>query len=132
MLNYYRVFILAISVQFWSINLHAQETGQNSEADSLQRILLRDSLQISDSLITQVLALRHNYFIAAEQIRSNESLDASQQNNQAQALRTQTTNSLKALLSDELYERYTQMITRRMRSRNPANNNMPLAEGTGN
>lgn len=128
----YRSFLFCICVLFTTNNLNAQGTSETANTDSIQRILMRDSLQMSDGLINEVLAIRHNYFISAEQIRSNGNLNPEQQNNQIQTLRAQTTSGLKALLGTELYERYSEMIERRMRLRNPALNSKPLAEGSNN
>jgi len=128
----HRSFLFSISVLFLSYSLNAQGATETANTDSIQRILMRDSLQMGDGLINEVLATKRNYFISVDQIRSNGSLNPEQQNSQIQTLRAQTTTNLRALLGNELYERYSAMIERRMKLKNPAFNKKPLAEGIGN
>ncbi|MEO7982655.1 MAG: hypothetical protein ABI688_01110 [Bacteroidota bacterium] len=132
MQTYLRLFVCCVITLFFSGDLDAQGSSTTVQADSIQRIMMRDSLQISDSLITEVLVIKHNYFTQTEQIRSNVNLTTSQQNSEMATLRTQTTNNLKSLLGNEIYERYTQMIARRMRPGSLGVERRPLAEGTGN
>jgi len=98
-----------------SISCFGQESSTSSQLDSIQKKLMRDSLQMSDSVIIEFLNAKNEYLISVRQIRLNGALNRRQQNDQIQNLRFQTNNALRVMLGNEIYDRYIQMITRRMR-----------------
>jgi exopolysaccharide biosynthesis protein len=87
------------------------------QADSLQRRMLRDSLQMSDTTITLLYALRDRYLKKAAAVRSDTSLSAEKQNAINDALKSNTNASIRVMLGDGLYDRYTLMIRRRLDKR---------------
>lgn len=113
--------ILAISHTF-TANGQAIKTSEYNRIDSAQKIMMRDSLQISDSLITKIFALRDNYFQKVNQVRLNNQLSEQQQNNEAQIIRKQNIESIKDLLGSDVYVKYVQLIKNRMQKSNVTGN----------
>lgn len=101
--------------------------GQESSADSLQRILMRDSLNVSDAIITQVFAVRDSFNTASAALAFNASLTEAQKESSLSALITQTNNSIKTALGNAAYQHYKEMITRRMKARPRLSGMAPLA-----
>ena len=79
-------------------------------ADSIQRILLQDSLGLSDAITAQVLTTRHNYDSLAGRLGQNASLNATQRRQQLQALRSQTIETIRQLMGAVIYDRYMRLI----------------------
>lgn len=98
--------------------LHAQQ----QPIDSTQRSLMKNSLQISDTIITQVLKFRESYFIATVKIRSDSSMNAVQMRNALRVQRKETNNGIKFLMGAAKFEEYLKMIRNRMKIRNAAGN----------
>src|SRR5262245_45340624 len=109
--------IIAIAILFlFSSQLRAQQPA----VDSMQKVLMRDSLSLNDSIIEKVILSRVNYLKNAEEVRLNQGLTTDQQNAAISALREQTNENIRALLGEEKFQRYMQLIRNRMRKRNPA------------
>jgi hypothetical protein len=84
---------------------------QRQHVDSLQRILMRDSLSLTDQVITQVLEARHNFDSVSRLIYQNApNTSTSQQGIQVQALRRQTTEAIKELMGASAYDHYVRLI----------------------
>ncbi|HEX7845860.1 MAG TPA: hypothetical protein VF476_08690 [Chitinophagaceae bacterium] len=130
-MNYYKIFLTMACCLFSLSLLHAQPSEQAS-ADSMQRIIMKDSLGVSDSIITKVFNLRNNYLLSSAQIDAN-TIFTQQEKNEAKRLLIQETNTaVKNALGEVAYEHYTEMIRRRMRERPGQHNTKPLASGGNN
>ena len=125
MKKHFSYCILSYLILFGANRTDAQEPT-NSTVDSIQRIIMRDSLQISDSLITMVFGIRNNYLQQSQVIRNSSSLSDTAKNSAVRTLGMQTNQSIKSLLGDETFSRYEAIINYRMRQR--MNNRRPLAD----
>ena len=118
-----------------SQNSKAQNTPEELQAkqsaDSLQRIKMKDSLQISDEAITQIFAIRDSMVQKINVVRSNSTLSSEEQDLQVSSIRNDTNESIKAILGDEKYLQYLDMIRNSLRQRNKINE-LPLAGETIN
>jgi hypothetical protein len=122
------VFVLAM-IDPGNAKSQSIKSPEQIEADSLQRILISDSLQIDDSIITKLFYIRDNYLQQVIQIRLDSTLSDLQTDNAISLIRTQTNDRIKELLGEEIYEKYTQMILMRMRKKSIVGS--PLASDSG-
>lgn len=83
---------------------------QKQKADSIQRKLMKDSLNLSDQVITQVFTTRDNYSIQADQIHANQTLSPGEKSAALAALRLDTNNAIKELMGETAFQKYTEMI----------------------
>jgi len=96
-------------------SLHAQQRTM----DSTHRKLMMDSLRVRDTVINEIFNLREAYLRKTVRIRTDSSMNQSQQRNALALIRRQTNFEIKLLLGDAKFEKYVQMIRSRMRTRNP-------------
>jgi|SRR5882724_4882257 len=101
-------------------------------ADSLQRTMMKDSLDASDSAITSVFSIRNNFLLRSDQITMDSTLNDAQKNSAMQLLATQTNEGIKNALGNTAYEHYTDMIRRRMTNRPNGSGQQPLASPNRN
>ncbi|HEV8283662.1 MAG TPA: hypothetical protein VGQ09_05090 [Chitinophagaceae bacterium] len=106
----------------------SQQLTEKQQADDGQRKLMKDSLRISDQAVTQIFSIRQSYFLKSETIRADSSISLQEKQIQLQKLRDDTNNGIKRVLGDALFEKYTQMILRRMNS-HYGTTKQPLASG---
>src|SRR5215216_3818468 len=99
-------------------------------ADSLQRIIMKDSLGITDEQVTQVFTVRDTLLQKTKLIRSNASLTVEQQNGLVTDIRNQANNNIQAILGQTAYQHYLDMILRKLAFRNTGTD--PLAGATEN
>lgn len=90
--------------------LHAQQS-----IDSVQKVLMHDSLGLCDNLIAKVVELRQGYFQKAIALRSDTSLNDEQRQAGIKLLRSQTNSGIKILLGEQVFEKYKQMIHDRIK-----------------
>lgn len=81
----------------------------------MQRLLLMDSLKMSDETITQLFAIRDSFFRQSNAIYADGTLSDSAQQNQIRTLREQTVVAIKNLLGDLVYKQYMDLIESRMK-----------------
>ncbi|MFI5128414.1 MAG: hypothetical protein ACHQFX_00420 [Chitinophagales bacterium] len=110
-----KTVILNVALFFLSASCFSQGSTLSNQLDSVQKKMMRDSLQLSDSVIAEFLTEKNDYNAAVRDVRLNSTLTRVQQSDQVQALRIQANSRLKTILGTEVYERYVQMITRKMR-----------------
>lgn len=112
-MNHLRLIAVAVLSLAFSLNARSQSSAdaQRQHADSVQRILMHDSLGLSTSVINQVLAARDSSLAQATLIQNNTALTPQQQNTQLQALRRNATEATRELMGAALYERYLQLLS---------------------
>jgi hypothetical protein len=108
------------------------QTHIDDSADSLQRVLMKDSLQVTDAVITQIYIVRDSFLSRASQIDADTLLSSNEKSNAKQILIAQTNTDIKTLLGETLYNQYTQMIRRRAMNRTRNINIQPLASQLNN
>jgi hypothetical protein len=116
--------IAVLVVTFCACVVNAQQPQNEPEqrqSDSLQRIVMRDSLTVSDSVITRIFAIRNEYFQEVQNTRSDAQASKAQRDSTIASIREQTNRSIKELLGIEAYEKYLRMIRNNMRKRNSGN-----------
>lgn len=91
---------------------------QKVRIDSIQRKWMKDSLTLSDNIISQVFALRDSCFEQTERIRSNQSLPPASQMQSIGELRKQTDDAIKNLMGETIYVYYKEMIISGRKSHN--------------
>jgi hypothetical protein len=106
----------------FTVNGQAINSKEFSQIDSVQKIMVRDSLKISDSMVTKLYALRDNYFKKVGQVRLNNQLSDQQQNDEVQIIRKQNILNIKDLLGTTIYVKYVQLIKNRMKKNNVMGN----------
>ena len=119
--------IIYLSLVFIAICSFNRVRAQEDSADSLQRVIMKDSLSVSDSVISQVFSIRNNFLTQAAQISADSSLSDPQKNTARQSLITATNSAITLALGETVYEKYLQMIRRRMTIRPMMNGREPLA-----
>lgn len=108
--------------------LRAQEnmTEQQARLDSSQRVLMKDSLQMTDAQVDTVFAIRNRHWDAIAAVRTNNNISVAQQQEQFDALKEDTYTAMRAALGTTLFDRYTQLIARRTQRRGNTNAAAPL------
>jgi hypothetical protein len=114
-------FSLVSKAQNTQEELHARQS-----VDSFQRVKMKDSLQITDQVVNQIFAVRDSMVQRINSVRSNSALSSSEQDIQVSSIRNETNEAIKAILGEEKYLRYLEMITNSLRQRNKVNE-LPLA-----
>lgn len=87
-----------------------EDSIQKVRTDSIQRVWMRDSLSLSDSIISQVFALKDTCFAQTLRIRSNTSLTPAAQIQSVSYLRKETEDAIKDLMGENTYADYKEMI----------------------
>lgn len=108
--------------------LQAQESmaEQQARLDSSQRVLMKDSLQMTDAQVDTVFAIRNRHWEAIAAVRANSTFTVAQQLEQFAALKQETYTAMRTALGTTLFDRYTQLISSRAQRRNNANAAAPL------
>jgi hypothetical protein len=88
--------------------------NESSRQDSLAKIIMRDSLQLSASVITQIFTTKQNFFSQAQQIRTNIALSTAQKNAQLVSLLSQSDATIKSLMGSAAYLKYGAMGRKRL------------------
>lgn len=115
----------------FNLLIHGNATAQGGmkeemqAADSALRSTLKDSLQVSDETVTALFSIRDGFFNKSNEIYANGTPSIKEQDSRIRTLRKETNESIKALLGNNIYNRYVQMIEVRIRKRN--SNKQPLA-----
>lgn len=112
-MNQFRLFVAAALSLGLSLSAHSQSSAaaQRQHADSVQRVLMQDSLGLSTSVINQVFAARDSSLLQAAAIQNNTALTQQQQSLQLQTLRRNATEATRELMGVTLYERYLQLLS---------------------
>lgn len=109
--------------------LHAQDAELielKRQADSIQRISLRDSLNFDDSMITQIYAIRDSMLNNIQQLREDFNVPDSEKEIKITDLKNQANENIKKVLGDEIYQNYLEMIRKRIK-KSIVPNQCPLA-----
>ncbi len=123
--KYKRIVIRLIIILIFKTsvtNSQAINTREYYVVDSVQKMMLKDSLKISDTLTEQIFAIRDNYYQKVSQIRLNNQLNEQQQNNQVKLLRKLNVENIKELMGTSLYIKYSGLIKNRMNKKNVTGN----------
>src|SRR5215213_295385 len=116
----FKYLLFSIAFFLFSEICHAQTTDQLSiqqSTDSALRIVLKDSLNIGDADVSQIFAVRDSLFKKTQTIRNHTGLTVAEQNEQITALRSQTNDDIKTILGQPKYEKYLDMIRRKLTQR---------------
>lgn len=87
-----------------------EDSIQKVHIDSVQRVWMKDSLGLSDNVISQVFALRDTCFAQTMRIRTNPSLTPAAQIQSINDLRQETDDAIKNLMGESIYGDYREMI----------------------
>lgn len=93
-------------------------SAQVFPADVKQNKLMKDSLQLSDSVIQKVVILRQYYLSNTSLIRYDSTLTNQQQDDKITIIRNQTNEGIKNAMGDDKYEKYKLLIKGRMKTHN--------------
>ena len=88
--------------------------SEKNREDSLVKIALRDSLHVSQSVISQIFSTRQKFFSDVQEISAGSSLLPSQKNEQLRSLLMQADAAIRNLMGDDAYSRYAQMGLKRL------------------
>lgn len=125
-----KLFVFILLAFISSNSLQAQ--NDPGSADSVQRKLMKDSLSLNDQVITQVLAIRAHYLTESERIAKDSLYTEEQRDSLIAALIGQTNEGIKILMGVVVYEKYNDMIKRRLKNRKIGNQIQPLASQSTN
>jgi hypothetical protein len=84
---------------------------QRHHSDSLHRVLLKDSLKLSEAMVMQVIAIKDSCIDLSERILSNINYSPQQRNLSVIELRRQATEATKELLGEVNYSKYLRLIS---------------------
>lgn len=118
-----RVFFVSFVLLLFNGNIQAQDTQY---IDSVQRKLMKDSLQINDTMINQVFAVRDTMYVQINAVRIDTTILTEEKNIQISLIRNNTNSSIMQIMGEEKYQQYTEMI-RRWLSRRNSPSSEPLA-----
>jgi len=96
----------------------AQE-ATNDSADSLQRKMMKDSLNVTDSVITAVFNIRNNFLVQSNEINGDTTLSEDARTTAMQMLISETNLGIKNALGTEAYDHYILIIRRKSANRQP-------------
>jgi vacuolar-type H+-ATPase catalytic subunit A/Vma1 len=114
-------FLLALS------NLLGAQGTSDDSADSLQRVVMKDSLHLADKVITEIFAIRENYVLQSTKVSKDALLDEPKRTGVMQTLITQTNDGIKNLMGESAYSHYIEMIKRKTIRIPAAGKTQPLA-----
>ncbi len=127
----FRYIFITILVTVNVLTVKAQEQTERSvlqpRLDSIQRIIMRDSLSVSDETITAIYAIREEYFQKVKQVRRDTALTLAEQENKLQQLRKKINDGIREHLGEKAYEHYLQMIRGKVKKRTGQTDTKPLA-----
>ena len=78
---------------------------------------MKDSLHVTDAVITQVLNSRNNYFRKIEEVHKNIELTNLQQHKEVSILKKYIKDDIRLILGNEIYNKYVEIIKNRMRKK---------------
>lgn len=90
--------------------LSTADSLQKVQADAVQRSLLKDSLGLSEQVVSQVLTIRDSRTQREATLRSNASLSNAQLNAALRDLRSTIVSEMKQAMGEANYERYLDLI----------------------
>lgn len=132
MLKHIFILIAIISCHNASAQEEADRQAIQQRLDSIQRIVMKDSLQVSDATITEVFTIRDGYFQKAKLLRADNTLTAKEREDKMDGLRRMTNENIQGKLGEAAYFRYVQMIRQRSQNRNSTYDTKPLAGANDN
>ena len=109
--------ILLLVLFTWAANSNAQQSDiqlLQATADSLQRAWLRENLEVSEQVISQVFAIRNNMYAQVHAIRTNPVLSAGQQDREVTTVRMAAEVVIRTALGETAYNLYTARIRQRL------------------
>lgn len=111
-----------------SIAGKAQESifPQQSRIDSAQRVLMIDSLEMTNAQVDTVFAIRNRHWQAIMAVRVDNSVTIDRQQELFEMLKQDTYTSMRSALGVELFERYVLLIANRTQRRGNVNGIRPL------
>lgn len=132
-MNIFKCTVIAWSFILFTNALNAQFSEQElrQKADSAQRLLMKDSLQISDGTVDQIFSVRDEMYQKINAIRSNTALTAAQQDQQVSVVREQVNEGIRAILGEQKFRHYLEIIRNKLRQQN-MQSEVPLAGATEN
>lgn len=89
---------------------------QKVKIDSIQRNWMKDSLSLSDAIISQVFTIRDSSIGRTEKINSDSTLFHWEKSDRIQFERKNSLESIRSLLGDVLFHKYLDMIVGRRRN----------------
>jgi len=101
---------------------------ENTSADSLQRIIMKDSLALSDSVIDRIFIARTHFITESARITADNRLTENEKETAMTNLVSETNNYILAQMGTVKFQSYTAMIRRRIASRT-VGSTTPLASG---
>ncbi|HEX7903417.1 MAG TPA: hypothetical protein VF487_06035 [Chitinophagaceae bacterium] len=119
-----KLFVCTI---FALVTCAISKAQSNTDADSIQRSLMKDSLNINDSIIVEIYNIRNNFLTQSLSINEDSTRNDQQKEVLIQALVQQTNDAVKSRLGEQKYDQYLEMIRRRVISRSSFNTARPLA-----
>ena len=117
-------YLLTTILIFWGAAMYAQSPATEilpAEMDAVERMLLKDSLGLTDSQVNGLFAIRNRFFEQCNTIYGNNAIAFSEQQVQVKALRKQCDEAFSALLGASIYKRYTDLISVRFKNRKRKN-----------
>ena len=126
----FNIFLFLFIILGFTEKSVAQESN-NDSADSLQRVIMKDSLNVNDSVITRVFTIKNNYLLRSAEINADATISENERTTAMQALITETNSGIRDALGAEAFEHYKQMIRRKSGSTG-VNGRQPLASQIGN
>jgi len=127
-MNNKKIFVTAVLVALINVFAHSQITSATYTADSLQKIaiqtennrqdslfktMMRDSLGLSSTIISQISSAKQNFISQSKQIISNNTMTSDQKGDALQNLLIQTDTTIKTLMGNAVYQKYGQVMARR-------------------
>lgn len=89
-------------------------TETKTAADSSQRIWMRHSLMVDDSVITKMFSARDSMYQQVAALRKNASIAPQEQDNGILVIRKETERAIQAILGEQKYRAYTGKIRERL------------------
>ena len=124
--NKFLLLLLLAGTSCYAVSAQDSGSMEKARADSIQRISMRDSLNFSDTLITQIYGIRNSMIGKVRLLRNDFSIPDREV--KIMDLANQANENIRQLLGQEGYQKYTEMI--RSRSKKSANaDQSPLAGG---
>jgi Skp family chaperone for outer membrane proteins len=117
-------WILSLAVLLLASVTQAQSSEDQLagiNADSLQRHLMKDSLQVSDAQVDAFFGARDSLFARISAIRKSAALDITAQDSQVLQLRNAANKEMETILGREAFLNYVRLVRRRLNQRNMGN-----------
>lgn len=121
-----KIFLAPIIFLLVFTSANAQVENQQT-IDSVQRKIMKDSLQISEEVTSQIFSIRNAMTAGIIALRTDATLQSPDISSQIISVRNAANSGIRQILGERKYEQYTKMI-RRWVSRRTNRNTDPLAE----